>query len=405
MSTSQPANRISFNADAQFLGERETFLTAAERLQPDFITILNDFPEYKLCDELHRRSPNTQIIHRRWFPDGNEGRLHRIEHGDDKHLMTPEDFLKVLQDNNRPYLLHNVMNEPAPKGDDLRACLKWLIELMKLAKAADMRLVVGNFQCVAYNQAEIESGDWDDYFRALYEYRGFHYAGWHEYFTGILPAGCGGLSHEILVMPGALPFEQWADERAFRTFIYRHSDMGRYLWFDERARKIGAYPIDKIFTEIGWDQTIRTGTVFHRLNDLCGQEAQGIVTLGKLWRAHYPQWTQEEAAYQQLLWLDRVYDSTVKAFCVFGWNVQSEWEKFNVGLFKGLHERMIQYAHERRLKPPAPEPTPAPKPETPTPAEPTPTPEIPVSVRHARMRAILEQMRRELMELDGLLQI
>lgn len=364
-------SRLTVNADSQFMPDVGVFLAFIQRLQPAYVFVMDDAPDYKLSAQIHAVAPYTQIIQRQYIAvdrnnpnaGGWEGSLWKVPNG--AGWMPTDTFLDAFcAPNNQQHYIHNAGNEPLPHGDDLRKCLAWFVELMHRAKARNIRLCVGNFQTVGYETNEIESGVWDEYLKTLAKYKGFHYAGWHEYALAILPNGCMGQSDNNLV---TFPYgtANYPSAQAFAANPFKHAHMGRYLRFVVRAKTIGAYPFENIFSEIGWDRTIREGDLIRRIDDICGEPALGINSLGKLWKMHTPTYSADMAAWQQLRWLDEVYTDDVKALCFYDWTRQPEWAEFSIHEHQELFGYWYKYADAQRTTPPVVPPIPIP-PQPPT---------------------------------------
>lgn len=353
--------RITFNTDSQFAANRGQLIDFVRRSKPDFFFVMNDFPEFKLATEINQASPSTKIIHRHFLV--HEGNLSNVPQGDGT-LLTEQEFLDFLKADHRPFIIHNVMNEPAPYSDyasepqksegfqKLKILLKWLVNLMELAAKENIGLVVGNFQTVAYSKETIESGVFDEYLTTLHKHRNLHYAGWHEYYFGIIPNGSMGRDDKNLITKEACKIENYPTAQEFLNNPYKHAHIGRYLPFVERAKKIGVFPFNSIFTEYGWDRTLdRTGEITRTVDNINGQQTLGLPTLRNLFNYHYPQISFDEAAFKQIEWADNVYDDSVKAICLFTWSKQQEWLQFDFSYFDDLINRII-FRNNANLNPP-----------------------------------------------------
>lgn len=359
-------NTVSLNINAQALGSNpQRAIDVQSALQSAYTLILDDHKSGKwhVAKQLHQRSPTTGIIHRRFLPKdphnpdagGWEGELWRVPANDS--TLQPHDFVNFLatQDSPPPYIIHQIMNEPAVYGAELVKCLNWLVAGMEAAAAANQRWCVYNAQTVAIRKEDINAGVYDVFLFALAKHRDKHVLGVHEYGLGILPANVNDNAINHMTEPGAFPFERWYHE----PVIPEQAHLGRYRLLLNRAKAIGATPFAPIvMTEYGWDD-VRLG-VRDNVAALNAAPPMGAITLNTLWSKHYPAMTRDECAAKQVKWAKDVFPE-IAAFCLYGIDSSFENGRYHVGDMTDFLTRLIA---DVNTAPPQTPPTPPPAPLT-----------------------------------------
>lgn len=362
-------NRVSVNADCRALGSnRQRFIDFIVALRPPYVLLMDD-DKCEIADAIHARAPEVTFIHRKFtIHDGN---LHRVPQ-DDGSMLSPQEYLDFLKTHKRPYVIHQVFNEPAPPKGEMVRLLDWLCELMDLAYQQNMRLCTLNMQTVAIRFDELDAGVYDKYLFKCAQYAAFHIAGAHEY--GVADVELNTSNHALSYVGRIAepPRVTWDKVNVNEAHI------GRIQAVIDRMHKIGATPIPSVvMTEYGDDKVEITdisivgkdGTVYHYdpYHEAIGLN-NGKVTLGLPSLRDYAEeryaLTITEFAIAQFRWTNDTFPDYVKGFCWFGWNYNPEWAGFNVGELVDLQREWILYADRGRLKPP-PVPPPAPPPSEP----------------------------------------
>lgn len=156
---------FGLNILGQYLHDRNALETWVKAAKPAACVVM-DSPDLALT--LRTLSPATLVIHRSYSPNDSHW----------QETMTPGEWLAAYKPTG-PVL--QVFNEPNPTGADRTRFLVWLVSLMKLATAQNVRLVIGNFAVGTPNEKDIEAGYYDPLLQALAE--SDHLLGLHEYFN------------------------------------------------------------------------------------------------------------------------------------------------------------------------------------------------------------------------------
>jgi hypothetical protein len=318
------SSRISYNVHAQALGGgRERFLQHIQKVQPRAILILDDID---LCKVVKGLLPNTIVIHRQW-PD------------DDIHLrMSPADWIKMKQrDIGGADLWAYTSNEPGFN----QQLIDWHVQVMKLAPAAGLKLVVGNF-AVGTPGADSWSAA-----RPLLELldrnRSTMILGLHEYACGVITSGFIG-GYPQFIQPNT-----WPGDVTSTTLWH----LGRYKFLVSYCRSIGINPPRIILTEHGFDDVsdikpwaerlLQTGP-YHNI--------RGWKSIVNQWNDWYNPlgWSAERAYFEQLSYADRVIyqNSPVEAQCIFSWGHSSgDWDQFDVADALEFQRMLEAYAAQQ----------------------------------------------------------
>lgn len=337
-------NRVSVNADCQALGSnRQRFIDFIVALRPPYVVLMDD-NKCEIADAIHARAPEVTFIHRKFtIHDGN---LHRVPQ-DDGSMLSPQEYLDFLKTHKRPYVIHQVFNEPAPPKGEMVRLLDWLCELMDLAYQQNMRLCTLNMQTVAIRFDELDAGVYDKYLFKCAQYAAFHIAGAHEYALGDVELN---VSNDFML---ALVNKDRASSSAWRHVKPREAHIGRIQIVVDRMKHIGATPTPSfVMTEYG-DDKVEIAEYQDVMGRNGGKQPLGIPSLATYWQWRY-NITVLEGALAQFHWTNDVFPDYVKGFCWFGWNYNPEWAGFNVGELVDLQREWILYADRVRFAIPPP---------------------------------------------------
>lgn len=338
------ASRIGVNADCRALGSnRQKFIDFIVALRPPFILLMDD-DNCAIADAIHARAPEVTIIHRKFtIHDGN---LHRVPQ-DDGTMLSPQEYLDFLKTHKRPYIIHQVFNEPAPPKGEMTALLKWLMELMKLGFEQGMRLCVLNMQSVAIRFDELDSGVFDAFMHTLAKYADFHLAGMHEYALADIIANTSEANMHVLGH-SRLTGVTWANVRP------REAHIGRIQAFVDRMKQIGATPLPRfVMTEYGKDK-VELAQYYAVVGANGGNIPLGIPSLKTYDERVNPAQSWEQTELEDLKWTDKEFPAYVVGFCIFAWNYNPEWAGFNIGELAGFQNMLVQYANSVRSTPTIP---------------------------------------------------
>lgn len=346
------ASRIGLNADCNALGSnRQKFIDFVVALRPPYVLLMDD-GDCKVADEIHARAPEVTIIHRKFtIHDGN---LHRVPQDDGTNL-SPQEYLDFLKTHKRPYVIHQIFNEPAPPKGEMATLLKWLIAIMKLGVEQGMRLCVLNMQSVAIRFDELDAGVYDEFLHTCAKYAQFHIIGAHEYALADITANVSEANMRA-IGETRLANVTWANVKP------REAHIGRIQMLVDRMQVIGATPIPPfVMTEYGKDK-VELAQYYKAIGANGGAIPLGIPSLKTYDERVMPAKLWLETELDDLKWTDSYFPSYVKGFCWFGWNYNPEWAGFNVGELDTFQRMWLLYAQQVRNQttPPAPQPTPAP---------------------------------------------
>lgn len=282
------------------------------RAQPPVMLVMDDNAQYDDCNRIHGVSPNTIIIHRRFGASENSTLLSasaRIE----RYKGAPN------------WLYHNDMNEP-----DILPSLATLTADLHEAKKQNIRLCVGNFSTGTWQLADIDAGKYDDFLKALSQYRDFHVLGLHEYSVGVLPIHFNnGREPKDLIDPAKLQPDRWITKEQFLDNWQTNYHTGRYLWLVKRCELLMIPPPRIVMTEFGWD---RNGDILGHVPEL-DSYAEGRITgqnsLVRYLQKVSPQLTFERALLNQLQHMGTVYTEHVIGACLYAWSHNPEWAMYN----------------------------------------------------------------------------
>lgn len=382
-----PRSRLGFNVATEHAGSnRQAVVDAQIALQSPFCLVLDDYKDGKwfFTKQIQARSPVTEVIHRRyWAVDphnpkagGWDGSLHRAPG------ITADNILNTLQGEQKRggvKVIEQIYCEPSvhittedPQGNELKRMLKLIVDCIKGAAARGMRVAVDIGQPVTWKQAEFDAGFYDELIFTLAAYPE-NFLSIHEYQLGDLWYGCNAADMALLRFNSprdAATLLAMPNDALKRYYVAKSAEahLGRVEMFAQRCRKIGA-PIPKmVYTEIGWDRTRIAEQ--ETVNGINGREAMGYPTLAHYWHVRYPQWSQAQAACEQLKWLDRSMPDYVVGACIYGYDTSFEDGQYHIE-DQALETLLIAYNAQQRATPTPTQPTPVPAP-NPPPVEPLP---------------------------------
>ncbi len=372
-----PNIRIGYHLNCEFPGANRQYAADAQAdLHSTYALVYDDYKSgFWFTQQIYGRSPETQIIHRRYFPkDANggwDGNLWEAPAG--SGTLQPVDLINFLQGLNAPpYVIHQLLCEPAPHGDRLRVKNAWLVECIKEASRRGLRLCVDNVQSVVIEQSELDAGLYDDLLRALAQHSE-HILGIHEYGLGDLWFNTSAFGMTVLTENRSLDVRAYTnpanDSVLQQEYVRKPSEahLGRVEIIAQRCRKIGVPMPKVVYTECGWDDVrLSQRNTVALMNELV---PMGYPTMAQYWSTRYPQWTQAQTAFEQLRWLNRAMPSYVVGACVFAFDTSFENGAYHVE-DRTLQSLLKGYSDELRAAPPQTQPRPPVAPPAPIPAPP-----------------------------------
>jgi len=378
-------NRFGFHILGGYInGHESEILDWCGRYHPKLIVIQDND---SLGNTILNVSPDTLIAQKRW----------RQDEATCWQWQSPADFVAyaTTQYTMDKRQLVYVLNEPAVYGDAITTLCNWLIAVGRECTARGYRAVLGNIGPATVQPSDIDSGNWDDYLRYLAGEGkdAGHFGGWHEYTGFFLPFGAGQYIVEDLKNPSLLqpPWHtvqiptNW--QQTVTTYLYNHDPFAVYpgwwhllrsQWFELYAASKGIGKHNKLITEFGWDDMpdLEPTGIKGYLTQTYGipnndqgepyHGLRGIRTLENIWRGWWPDWSLEEAAYQQLVWADQNYPDDYIGFAMFTISWGTDWDLhwgFNAGALPALHEKLINHVEPE----PSPDNEPPDIPEDPIP--------------------------------------
>lgn len=354
-------NRLSLHIKGDALYQHEQDVLAfCQRYEPSVFLVMD---HDDLCIQLVNAHPDMLVIQRRY--SDAEGSQWDTRVGG---YMTPRNYAMWLTLNGGmdKRIAVQVLNEPHAWGDDITTMCNWLIAVGRELTAMGYRAVLGNIGAAIYAPEVIESGRFDDYLRYLHEESlkpNGHLGGWHDYTFAFLPFGAGVYTVEDLRHPERLQ-PPWPDiddmqiQEARETLRAAHFEdpdirwpypsddidnkphanwwlsqpgdgdtaqvvyppwwhLFREQWFRLYAESVGIGWHKYVMTEGVWDDMPDLGPT-HIKEELAAaygiplntqndpyEGLRGPLTLANVWRAWWPQWTPEQAAFEQWAWFHR----------------------------------------------------------------------------------------------------
>jgi|CXWL01.1.fsa_nt_gi hypothetical protein len=334
-------SKISYNIHAQAIKEATRLKNHLLAIQPSVVLFLDGLGAAK---EYAALLTDTIVIHR------NYG----ITNGDDDvHLkVTPARWMELRAQEAEGGIWLYTTNEPAFD----QKSIQWTVELMELwlKRGIDPAkqyggLVVGNWAV-----GNPGPDDWPAAKRMLElldQHRDLFILGLHEYACGIITSGLyGGYPNNANKPPGEpggfnlIPHEAWPDDVSKITMWH----CGRFNFLVKACAKMGIKPPRIILTEHGMDDVSDIKGWAETLLKTPGYTSiRGWKSLKTWWQFQFPDWSPEQAYFEQLAWADRtIYkDSVVEGQCVFSWGHSSNnWDQFDVSEAGEFQKLMEAYA-------------------------------------------------------------
>jgi len=378
-------SRICYNAHTGGIHDAGKFIDHLKALNPHAVLIMDGL---QLAARIKRELTDCIVIHRNWA----------ITKGDDDvHTRVSPEMWMALRAREADYGLHlHTTCEPGFNN----AVIDWHIGLMERAAARKIPLVIGNFS-VGTPQPD-QWGQARGMLELLDAHRDLFLLGLHEYACGVITSGLvGGPPTEIkdaagnVIHPNFIPIKNWpANARNLTKF-----HCGRFQFLVNYCESIRLKPPRIVLTEHGFDAlsdlTPWTRTLKPRAPYT---EIRGWKTLADEWRGWWPQWDDQRALFEQLVWADKaIYqNSPVEAQLLFTHSyVDAKWDQFDVQQATELQTYLEAYA-SLDLKPAEPPPVII-APAIPLEPSPTPTPTIAqvrnqLVVKLREMADLLEQL-------------
>lgn len=340
-------SRISLNIHGHNVPDTAYLLDVLRKLNPVAVLVMDNLD---LAKRIHTALPDTMTIYRHWGADSDDN---------DALQYTPEAWVKV-----RAAMAANTglwmytTNEPAFDAHTIQ----WHERVIELAAKQGLRVVVGNWG--VGKPADVDNA-WnmaDRLLRLLDAHRDTAILSLHEYACGVITSGfIGGTPEERgLIMPDTWPVDT--------TNIGALWHCGRFRFLERYCNAHGFKPPRIIITEHGFDDV---SDIKHWTETLVktpvdgnpGGNIRGWKTLVSQWGAWFksPEWTAEEAYYEQLQYADRkIYQgSSVEAQLIFSWGHSSQiWNQFDIAEARTLHELLIHHASVPTTPPPPEPPAP-----------------------------------------------
>lgn len=353
--------KIGYNINGQEVPNRDYLLSDIRATCTRVQLVMDNLP---LADAIYN-------ILAECLPDGVEPiviyRDYSPQEGGECTLTTASQMVNRWIAQGYKHIIRYSVNEPVYSEATWGNCLRREIQLMQLARMHGFTVAMTNFAVGTVQPQWVESGLFDDYLRALNQYG--HYLAVHEYTSAALPFGVGLWSRECLLDPACvqpqnwatpedLPLTRWAfpaqtDDsfgfemlnRAYQRSGYTAQSVNgslppywhilRFVWFWIRQDEIGTARTPVLITEAPWDHLNDIEDVLTPLEEDWAMERylwdlRGVNSYERLWtQFYYPQWTHEEAALCQLIWLNRIYPDGVLGVTMFTWSSNPMWSNFD----------------------------------------------------------------------------
>jgi hypothetical protein len=378
--------------------------------RPALVVFVNDSG---LAVEATDVSPETRVIFRHYHPD-DSNLFETISANDYASYITLNGAL-----DKRIWVY--IWNEPDTRPNKLPDLVNKTLQVVDIVEAWGYRAVVGNIGTATIELNTIASGVFDPLLLRAATWP--HLMAYHTYTAVLVPFGVGYWSMDDLKDPANVQPIYWPEIETinnqryvvpgYRDFasiddmladlmsddpdgypISGQTDVtpepGHYWhifreeWLQARAVEIGAGRHDYVILEGLLDRmpdiSGKPDNIYTYLEqtygvpDNTGGEIRGAPTLEYVWRAWWPDWSFDEALWQQCHWMERNAPDECLGWCWFAWvfdrftNKEQRWEPgYNIGDrpdFKSLLTRN----RDVPAKPPGPSPSPDPDP----PPEPLP---------------------------------
>ena len=321
----------------------------------------NGFPENDVIELTQRINASSYLV---MDDDGLAQRMHDANNGEaiivsrtnwgwpddwppdaqNMSLADMNDNMRRLVDtwarcrNDYPDVYKYFPNEPTALYDGLVKLLDSFIYLMGKCEVNDIKAVIGNFAWSKnLYQTDVDAGMWDNFIRAASRWtnQGFGYIGGHDYTSGLLPWGCGGLGAQNLynINPDDLHRDNWTTWHDIWNRPNWH--MFRWVMLAKRAKLLGVPMFKIILTECFWDRMTdlinkplsnkNNQTIMQWLDSEAQAHVRGLKTHRNLYRKWFPNRTPEDVILEQLQWCEDTYPDYVEGFNIFAYSKNAEW--------------------------------------------------------------------------------
>lgn len=302
--------KISLNIHGSSIANKPRLLARVLTTRPRWLLVMDNL---NLAEELAAALPETNVIFRRW-PDDNLVRE-----------KTPQTWVNETAALLAGKRLWAYAGNEQGFGDDV---LRWNTEVITLAAARGLKVVVGNFAT-----GTPEPGDWRrpaalDLLRALDANRAAAVLGLHEYAGGVITSGLGN-PPPVKVWPDSIPGAAW--------------HCGRYRFVVDTCAEQNIKAPRVVITEHGFDDLSDIKSWLDTLVKTPGYaNIRGWRSLVEQWRAWWPSWSPERAYAEQLIYADRVIynNPIIEGQLIFSYGASSEmWRQFDI---EGAAELLLE---------------------------------------------------------------
>jgi hypothetical protein len=360
--------RTGFTVNGNALPDRDRLVSWVASARPTTMLVMDGKP---LALELYEVAQGeTKVAHRQYDPaEGSEWKT-----------KTPAQYVNEITSLLDPRIYVQVLNEPAINTDELPGLLRWLTDVMSELFNRGYHGVIGNFPMGQITQAQVESGLFDSFLIALAIYRGWHVIGIHEYTAVVRYFGVGqwpffaASPTEYFLNPTNHEQYKWPTREdlpcvRINGALPPYWHIRRADWLTIRAREIGITEDPEYWvTESGYDNMQDVSEVFPALVNKWGiatgyDNLRGFTSLANVWAAYWPQWTFDEAAFEQERWLhEQCYPVNYIGWDNFMWT-DDRWRRDGFDMSQNLQFQslLVDYAAELRTSP-GPDPMPDPEP-------------------------------------------
>lgn len=293
---------ICYNINGPQVRDKARLLAHLQRLQPAWVLVMDSLP---LAVEINNLLPGCNVIYRIYPDDGTP-------------TSDPVAWVrarKMIVGNNALWCY--TTNEPPFTS----ALIDWHTRAMREAIAVGLRLCVLNMSC-----GQPEQNDWPlaHEVLALCAARpDLFVLGLHEGGCGVMWSGTPNFQQRIT------PITAWPQD--LRGQACYHS--GRYQWIVAYCRDNAMRPPRIVMTEYAmdvlndiadWHQTLKRTPPYFDL--------RGWKTHAAQWADWWPQWSAEEAYFQQLahMWRALYAGGPVEALLLFTWSAAWDWRQHDV---------------------------------------------------------------------------
>lgn len=315
--------RVSFNVNGSNWPERNYSATFLEKFAPTTILVMDS---YKDAIDLEARLPHTKICHRSYSD---------VEHVT-WNYESPESYCAREMAWGHPGIWRNVLNEPGVEDPRM---IWWLVEVANEFSRHGFKAVLGNFSVGGYEKRHIESGYFDPLLRVIQDSE--HYLGIHEYTSILLPFGASLWSVDQLydktqVQPNVWPkrSDLQVTRQVETSSLPNRWHFLRSSWFTIRAHELGLQTPQFWVTEWGLDALPDLGAqgVLDHFAQQYGvppphASIRGVNTLRRVYADYFPQWTFEQAVFEQYKWLESIYPDNYVGFNIFTLNGNDDWKR------------------------------------------------------------------------------